>query len=282
MTHLLERRAELDVLGRTVAAAGAGGGAVAVELGEAGLGKTRLLQATRGLAERVGRVALSARGAELESSFPFGVVRQLLGPPLAKLGEEEREAAFAGAAGLASGLFEHPEVEPRPVAGDAAGFATLHGLYWLVGNLADHGPMALLVDDAHWADAASLRFIDYLARRVSGLPVALVVAARSGEPAGVEERLLGLESSADASVLHPPPLSGQAVAPRVHERLGAQPGEGFAPGRPDATGGNPVFLEQLPRELEAGGGGATDQAAGSGGTGGRGVVGPPVAAGVDG
>src|SRR5918999_5103993 len=117
MTHLLERHAELDVLGRTVAAAGAGGGAVAVELGEAGLGKTRLLQATRGLAERVGRVALSARGAELESSFPFGVVRQLLEPPLAKLGEEEREAAFAGAAGLASGLFEHPEVEPRPVAG---------------------------------------------------------------------------------------------------------------------------------------------------------------------
>jgi predicted ATPase len=51
--------------------------------------------------------------------------------------------------------------------------------------------MALLVHDAHWADPASLRFVDYLARRVSGLPVALVVAARSGESTGIEERLLG-------------------------------------------------------------------------------------------
>jgi hypothetical protein len=219
--------------------------------GEAGLGKTRLLEAVRGLAEEAGLRVFAARGAELESSFPFGLVRQLLEPPLAQLGDGDREAAFEGAAGLARGLFEHPELEARPVAGDAAGFAALHGLYWLVANLADHGPVALLVDDAHWADPASLRFVEYLARRVSGLPVALVVAVRSGEPAAVEERLLGLESSAVASVLQPPPFSARAVGRRVRERLGAEPDEAFSRACLDATGGNPLFLEELLRELEA-------------------------------
>jgi DNA-binding CsgD family transcriptional regulator len=251
MNGLLERHAELNALGRTVAAAKVGRGAVAVVLGEAGLGKTRLLAAVRGLAEETGLRVFAARGAELESSFPFGLVRQLLEPPLAQLGDGDREAAFAGAAGLARTLFEHPELEARPVVGDAAGFAALHGLYWLVANLADHGPVALLVDDAHWADPASLRFVEYLARRVSGLPVALVVAARSGEPAAVEERLLGLESSAAASVLQPPPLSARAVGRRVRERLSAEPDEAFTRACFNATAGNPLFLEELLRELEA-------------------------------
>jgi DNA-binding CsgD family transcriptional regulator len=250
MDGLLERHAELDALGRTVAAAEDGQGAVAVVLGEAGLGKTRLLEATQRLAERAGLRVLVARGAELESSFPFGLVRQLLEPPLAELGDGEREAAFAGAAGLARALFEHPELEARPLVGDAAGFAALHGLYWLVANLADRGPMALLVDDVHWADPASLRFVDYLARRVSGLALALVVAARSGEPGGVEARLLGLERGAAASVVHPPPLSGRAVSRRVRERLRAEPDEAFSSACLDATGGNPLFLEELLRELD--------------------------------
>ena len=265
MTGLLERHAELDALGRTVAAAAEGERAVAVVLGEAGLGKTRLLEAARGLAEDAGLRVLAARGAELESSFPFGLVRQLLERPLAELGDMEREAAFAGAAGFSRALFEHYELEARPVE-DAAGFAALHGLYWLVANLADRGPMALLVDDIHWADAASLRFVDYLARRVSGLALALVVAARSGEPAAVEERLLGLERSAGASVLHPPPLSARAVARRVRERLRTEPDEAFCRACFDATGGNPLFLDELLRELDAGGVEPTAEAAGSVGT----------------
>ncbi|MBD0282395.1 MAG: AAA family ATPase [Thermoleophilaceae bacterium] len=258
MTGLLERHVELDALRRTVVAGEEGKGAVAVVLGEAGVGKTRLLDAVRGVAEEAGVRVLVARGAELESSFPFGVVRQLLEPPLAKLGDEKREAAFAGAARLARGLFEHPDLDARPV-GDAAGVAVLHGLYWLVANLADHGPMALLVDDAHWSDAASLRFVDYLARRVSGLAVALVVATRSGEPG--EDRLLGLESSAGASALKPAPLSARAVARRVRERFGAESDEAFARACFVATGGNPLFLDELLRELEAGGVGPTAEAA---------------------
>jgi predicted ATPase len=113
MNGLLERHAELDALRRAISAAGDGQGAVAVVLGEPGLGKTRLLEATQGLAEGAGLRVRVARSAELESSFSFGVVRQLFEPLLAELGDVEREASFAGAAGLARALFEHPEREAR-------------------------------------------------------------------------------------------------------------------------------------------------------------------------
>lgn len=53
-----------------------------------------------------------------------------------------------------------------------------HGLYWLTANLADEGPLVLAVDDAHWADLASLRFLGHLLRRIEGLPALVVLASR--------------------------------------------------------------------------------------------------------
>ena len=61
-------------------------------------------------------------------------------------------------------------------------FAVLHGLYWLCANLAQRGPVLLAVDDAHWADAPSLRFLAYLARRIDDLPVVVVCAQPPGRP----------------------------------------------------------------------------------------------------
>jgi hypothetical protein len=72
------------------------------------------------LIEAAGRLAackdlrvLRARGAELETTFPFGVVRQALEPPLAGLSPDERAALFEGAAALARPLFEGAEPLPR-------------------------------------------------------------------------------------------------------------------------------------------------------------------------
>ena len=59
--------------------------------------------------------------------------------------------------------------------------AIVHGLYRLTANLAARRPLALFVDDAHWADGASLRFLAYLCGRLHDLPVLLV---RRGAPAG--------------------------------------------------------------------------------------------------
>ena len=54
----------------------------------------------------------------------------------------------------------------------------LHGLYWLLNNLADERPVALAVDDLHWSDAESLRFLNYLAPRLDGLPLAVLASTR--------------------------------------------------------------------------------------------------------
>jgi energy-coupling factor transporter ATP-binding protein EcfA2 len=178
VSSLLERDAEMRQLRRALSASEAGEGAVVLVVGGPGLGKTRLIEAAGRLAEPKGLRVLRARGAELETTFPFGVARQILEPPLAGLSPVERAGLFEGAAALARPLFEGAEPLPRT----GARFAALTGLYWLAVHIADRGPLLLLVDDAHRADPASLQFLEYLARRVSGVPLALVVAARTGEP----------------------------------------------------------------------------------------------------
>ena len=70
-------------------------------------------------------------------------------------------------------------------------FAVLHGLYWLCANLAAERPLVVTVDDAHWADAPSLRFLAFLLPRLEELSVALVVATRP-EAEGAAAPLLGL------------------------------------------------------------------------------------------
>ena len=79
----------------------------------------------------------------------------------------------------------------------------------------------MVVDDAHWADAPSLRFLDALARRVEDLPVLLAVAARPAEP-GAEQALLdGLATAPATRLLRPSPLSVEGVEALVRTRIDA-------------------------------------------------------------
>ena len=94
---------------------------------------------------------------------------QLLAPSIEPLTEHERDRAFAGAAGLARPLFE--PVPDRAAADDRL-FARFHGLHWLCARLAEQRPLVLLVDDAHWADEDSLRFLAYLEARIDEIPAA--------------------------------------------------------------------------------------------------------------
>lgn len=130
---LLEREHELGALDGAVAAAAGGAGEIVLVHGPAGAGKTRLVAHARAAARRQGLFVLEARGAQLEEGFAFGVARRLL-EPVAATSREEHEELFAGAAAMAQRLFD-PEA-PGDGGADAS-FATLHGLYWLVVNLAD-------------------------------------------------------------------------------------------------------------------------------------------------
>jgi DNA-binding CsgD family transcriptional regulator len=236
---LLERERELDELEAVLSAADAGTGALAVIEGSAGIGKTRLLAAAREIARERGMRVLTARGAEIERDFAYGVVRQLLEPAVAP----ERDELLTGAAALAAPLFGGLAAPP---AGSDASFAVLHGLHWLVAELAARAPLALAIDDAHWSDVASLRFLGYLARRLEELPVALIVAARPAEsPPAVAE----LTTEPAAWLLRPAPLSVEAVGALVRAGSSAEPDRAFARACHEATGGTPFLVGELVRTI---------------------------------
>jgi hypothetical protein len=235
---LVERERELDRLRLVLRDAGAGRGGVAMLEAPAGHGKTALLHAMRREAGAAGFLVLAARGAALERSFGYGLVRQLLEGEVRAAGQERRERLFAGAARLAEPVFGASGDE---AAASDPSHTRLHGLYWLIANLAGEQPVLLLVDDAHWGDAASLRALGMLARRLDDLPVALAVAARPAEPDAEQDLLEELSTA------------GGGGGPPAHPQLRRGPG----PRRGNAGGhrGRGVRLRVLrddPRQPAAG------------------------------
>ena len=223
------------------------GGMLLVE-GRAGIGKTSLVEVACSRAAELGHEVIRARGSELESGFAFGVVRQLFERRLAGAGKGEREALLAGPAAavrpLLSGKFA---VEP---AGDSW-FSVLHGLYWLVVNLAASRPLLIAVDDAHWADEPSLRWLAYLAPRLEGLAAGTLVALRQGDPTVMGAPLLAVHAA--AAVLRPALLSEQTVSAVVRAAAGGEVSDELCSAVYAACGGNPLYLGELLRAADRGG-----------------------------
>src|SRR5262249_61067840 len=144
----------------------------------------------------------------------------------------ERAELLAGAAGHAAALFGVAARDDIAGALLAPWFAILHGLYWLCANLGRRGPLLLCIDDVHWADQASLRFLHYLARRLEELPIAVVAAARPVRSADDSPLLAALTADPLAEVLVLAPLSARAVAELVRLGAGAGIWPGFAPAPP--------------------------------------------------
>jgi DNA-binding CsgD family transcriptional regulator len=214
--------------------------------GAAGIGKTRLLSAAAERARGSELGLLLARCSELEREFANGVVRQLFERSLAEASPGLRARLLAGSARHAAAAIAVGSVEPVSGGLDASvdAGAVVHGLYGLCANFAEEHPLLLVVDDAHWADAPSLRFLEYLARRLHELPIGLLVAARPNEPDSDQQLLARLASS--AMVLRPRPLSREAVERLVTVGLGA-PEAGFVDACSELTSGNPFLVGELVR-----------------------------------
>ena len=178
---LLEREPEVSAIRELVRSARRGTGRLLDAEGSAGIGKTRLLSEARAAAEASGLEVIAARGGELEQGFAFGIVRQLFEPLLARASSADRTDLMTGAAALARPLFDESQFAPGLEGPAGASFAMLHGLYWLLAGLAFRQPMLVAIDDLHWADEASLRWIAYLAPRLDGLPLLLALATRPPE-----------------------------------------------------------------------------------------------------
>jgi hypothetical protein len=217
---------EQAVIDRMLKDAGDRRSAAVVVWGPAGIGKTALLEHTAEAAD--GFCVLRATGIELEAELPFAGLHMLLGPVLDRIDAlpPPQRAALRGAFGMAS-----------VSSGDRflVGLAVLT----LLSEVAEQTPLLCLVDDAQWLDRASAETLVFVARRLAGEGVALVLAMRDGDStrlfAGIPElRLAGLDrASAEALLAEWCP----DLAPMVRERVLTE------------TEGNPLGLMELPAAL---------------------------------
>lgn len=230
-------------------------GSVVVVEGPAGKGKSRLLHLAADLAREQGMRVLGASGTELERHFPFGVAIQLFEPWWLTADPSERAETLGGAAGPAAALLAEG---PRD-AEAGAGYATVHGLFRLTAKLAtarhrgdERTPVAMLVDDAHWADGPSLRFVAYLAERLADLPVALIVSMRPGEPGADVEGLGALRVAAGGGLVRLRSLSPPAVQQLVRAEF-TEADDAFCAACSRISGGNPFLLLELLAQVRADG-----------------------------
>ncbi|WP_223411698.1 ATP-binding protein [Occultella gossypii] len=223
------RRSEREAVEKFLSLARSGRSGAVVVRGEAGIGKTAVLEHARQTALASGfRVELSV-GAESETQFAFAGLHQLCAPLLDRTGAlpEPQRAAL----GVAFGL--HGGAAPDRFL---VGLATLH----LLAEVAEEEPLLCLVDDAQWLDEASAQVLAFVARRVGAEQLALVFGLRDSDDgdrlpfAGLPELRLERLSEPDARAL----LSTAVHTPldeRVRDRIIAE------------ADGNPLALLELPR-----------------------------------
>jgi DNA-binding CsgD family transcriptional regulator/tetratricopeptide (TPR) repeat protein len=245
---LLERDTELATIDAVIGAALGGDRLLAIE-GPPGIGKTSLVVEAKTRAREAGMQVLGARGSELERPFAYGVVRQLFEPFLARLSAEDRAELLADAAALAAPVFDPVQLAAEPAAD--APLASLHGLYWLTANVAARRSLLLAVDDLHWCDPPSLRWLAYLLPRMEGLSLVIVVGLRPGELGEDPGVLTQIVSDPLATVIRPAPLSMDAAASLVRETLSPDADDAFCAACRQETGGNPQLLRDLVHEIAA-------------------------------
>jgi DNA-binding CsgD family transcriptional regulator len=224
--HVLRGRSvEMAALERVLDATRAGQGRTLVLQGEAGMGKTALLQFASDHA--TGFRVLRAEGAEFEMELAFAALHQLCLPVLERL--EHLPGPHRDALTAAFGLRAAPAADPFMVGA---------GLTSLLSDIATTGPLLCVVDDAQWLDQASARALAFAARRIDGERVAMLFARRDAGPGDALQGLPHLDLDGidedDARAL---------LAREVHVALDADVVDRII----DEARGNPLALLELPR-----------------------------------
>ena len=222
---LVGRGSEQATLYGLLERARAGRGGALVVLGQAGIGKSTLLEdLARSVPPDV--VQLATRGLESESELPFSGLADVLRPLLPRLGELPSAQRAALASALAVG-------EPRPVER----FTVCEGTRALLVEAAENDVLLVVVDDFQWIDRSSQEALLYTARRLEHESVAFVLAARDDDPRFAPLAQLhvpGLPPNAAEQL-----LERHAPAPAVRRTLVA------------ACAGNPLALLELPTMLSS-------------------------------
>jgi DNA-binding CsgD family transcriptional regulator len=239
VSRIRGRAAEISVLGEALDRVGSGRHTVVLLEGEAGIGKTRLLDAALENARGRGIQVLAGCAGELERTRPFGLVADAFG--CARRSPDPRRAAITGL--LASG--GGGEQNPITVTSDPGlRFRAVDAFADLAEELALPGPLVIGVDDLQWADASSLLTLGAISRRVAYLPVGLIACFRPSPRPPDLDRLAAALGAAGARHLVLSGLSERAVTELVTEAVAAEPGPGLLAGMAGAAG-NPLFVTEL-------------------------------------
>jgi DNA-binding CsgD family transcriptional regulator len=235
LMRLLERDREGAAVRALVDRAVAGSGGLLVIEGPSGIGKSALVAQLAGSAVVAGVAVRSARGTRLGGEIPFALARWLLEPAVAAA----PSVLAVGWARHARPLFE------GEISGAGDQRSLVEGLVALVAELRrGSGPLAVIVDDAHWGDPASLEFLDELAARCEDIGVVVAVAIGTGQGGVDGPSLQRLAAAAGTGMLAPAPLSEGAVRELICERL-PNAGEAFAARVVQAASGNPLLVAEL-------------------------------------
>ncbi|MFH0517883.1 ATP-binding protein [Streptomyces sp. M41] len=211
--------------------------------GSAGLGKTALMAEARVRAAGHGLTVFSGRGGEKEQGLAFRVVRQLVQPSLARMDGPELRAFLGSWYDVMAAVLGMEARGPAP-APDPTGVR--EGLDWVMTRLTmKRAPVALLLDDLHWADTESLNWLASFAPRVDSLPLMIVMAYRPDElppEAGELATLVGRHGGRPHDLTR---LSADAVAQIVRDEIGENAEERFCKECWSATGGSPFESVEL-------------------------------------
>jgi DNA-binding CsgD family transcriptional regulator len=231
---LVGRAAECGVIDRLLQSARESEGGVLLLRGEAGVGKTSLVDRA---AESAGFRTLRATGVEAESDLPYAAAHQLLHPLLPLLDELPQTQAHAVrvALGMAAG-------------GTPDRFLVALGFLSLVSEAAREGPVLLVLDDIQWCDAASLDATLFVGRRIGAEPVVLLLAARDQaggreDPAG---SVFGLPGLTELRLEGLPLADVDALMTQI---AGVAPSDPVSRTLTEHTHGNPLALVELARAL---------------------------------
>jgi len=239
VAQICGREAEIQALGGALDRVAAGGPAIVLVEGEAGIGKTRLLAHVLADAAGRGMQVAAGRAEELERTRPFGLLAAAFG--CARSAVDPRRAAIAGLlAAPAAG-----DQGPITVTSDPGlRFRVVDAFADLAEELALAGPVVLGLDDLQWADPSSLLTVGVLARRLTGLPVGLIGCWRPSPRVAELDRLAGALEAAGARHLVLRPLTGEAVTGLVAQAVAAEPGPRLLAEVAGAAG-NPLFITEL-------------------------------------
>ena len=251
--RLVERRAELEALERALERAGEGDPTVTLVMGEAGIGKSRLLREAELHARAQGMAVLRGECLRLDGGeLPFAPLAALLrdAPP------EELEAAISELAPEVRAELERafPHLGAGlPVGGGSAPdrFAqarVFEAIVLLLGALGRAAPLLVVLEDVHWVDRSTREFVRFLVRGLRRERLAMAISFRTGELGSadpVRDMLAEMQYHERVTLVELAPLGREGIAAQLEGILGSAPEPSLAAELHERCGGNPLFAEEL-------------------------------------